>query len=265
MKLIDIPPKSDAEDVYWYHSMTFPDGEEVEGLWDLRSDFGAYTGHVHLKNKRVMDVGTASGFLAFEAEKAGAEVVSVDLPADGDWDVVPYATEELVDVESQLRERALQEATRYKRSNVTPLREGFFYAHHKNNSQVQLYESSVYEIDSSAGYFDVAIIGTILQHLRDPLQALHKIALVTKETIIVSDMMNPSLNKRAGKDSLMKFLPSEDMTITHAWWLFSDNALKAMLNVVGFEVSSVELNQFKRNGWDKHAQISTLVANRVKV
>ena len=53
----------------FYHSMDFPDGNSVDGVWDLRDRFASYTGNFSFENKSVIDVGTASGFLAFEAEK----------------------------------------------------------------------------------------------------------------------------------------------------------------------------------------------------
>jgi hypothetical protein len=55
-----------------------PGGQFARGNWDLRNSFEKYTANVQFARKRVLDVGTASGFLSFEAEKRGAEVVSFD-------------------------------------------------------------------------------------------------------------------------------------------------------------------------------------------
>ena len=51
----------------------------MEGEWDLRGRFDDYVGRLDLSGKRVLDIGTASGFLTWEAERRGAQVVSFDL------------------------------------------------------------------------------------------------------------------------------------------------------------------------------------------
>jgi 2-polyprenyl-3-methyl-5-hydroxy-6-metoxy-1,4-benzoquinol methylase len=53
------------------------------GSWDLRGRFDEYTGFVPIAGKTLVDVGSASGFLSFEAEKRGAVVTSFDV-ASGD-------------------------------------------------------------------------------------------------------------------------------------------------------------------------------------
>lgn len=61
----------------------------VKGDWDLRDSINPYLGNYDFKDKRVLDVGAASGFLTFSMEKQGAEVVSFDMATGGQWDVVP--------------------------------------------------------------------------------------------------------------------------------------------------------------------------------
>ena len=60
------PAKSDCT---FYHSIDYPDGDSVTGVWDIRGKFEQYLGNYSLKGQTVLDVGTASGFIAFEAEK----------------------------------------------------------------------------------------------------------------------------------------------------------------------------------------------------
>src|SRR3981081_1232666 len=65
---------------FFYHTMDLPGFGEVRGHWDLRGRFNEYIGGVDLTAKSVIDVGAATGFLSFEAEKNGAaRVLSFDI------------------------------------------------------------------------------------------------------------------------------------------------------------------------------------------
>jgi len=46
---------------------------KAESYWDLRGQFEGYTGRVDVRGKRFLEIGAASGFVSFEAEKRGAE------------------------------------------------------------------------------------------------------------------------------------------------------------------------------------------------
>ena len=48
--------------------------------------------------QRVLEIGPASGFLTFEMEKRGAEVVSIEVTADHGWDFVLYPAARLEEV-----------------------------------------------------------------------------------------------------------------------------------------------------------------------
>src|SRR5258708_12202619 len=67
-------------DCFFYHTMDLPSFGEVRGQWDLRGRFNEYIGDVDLTGKSVIDVGAATGFLSFAAEKSGAaRVLSFDI------------------------------------------------------------------------------------------------------------------------------------------------------------------------------------------
>ena len=70
---------TDVDECYFYHHMDLPGLDEVGKGWDLRETINEYLGGYDFRGKRVLDVGTASGFLTFEMEKRGAEVVSFDM------------------------------------------------------------------------------------------------------------------------------------------------------------------------------------------
>jgi hypothetical protein len=56
-------PTPARSECLFYHSMDFPDGESVAGVWDIRGQFDQYIGNYPISGKTVLDVGTASGFL----------------------------------------------------------------------------------------------------------------------------------------------------------------------------------------------------------
>lgn len=263
MGFIAIPHIEDSEQCYYYHSIDFPDGSSVVGDWDLRNRFDEYTGGVKLKDKVVLDVGTASGFLAFEAEKRGAEVISLDMPVDGDWDVVPGAKSDVVNVEDQLLAR-LNDANACKRiASIQRMRKGFFYAHSKMNSSVRFYESGIYGLSADVGFVDVSIVGSILLHLRDPFLALQRVASVTKERIVIADLCQAGFVAEIGQRPVLEFLPSASCDNPNAWWRLSPLALTRMLDVLGFSVEFERTSMFLFKG--RENRVCTLVARRVRV
>ena len=81
----------DMADCYFYHTMELPRHGVIEGHdWDLRGRVDEYLGNVEFAAQRVLEIGPASGFLTFEMEKRGADVVCVEVTDEHGWDFVPY-------------------------------------------------------------------------------------------------------------------------------------------------------------------------------
>src|SRR3954466_14423864 len=81
----------DLDDCFFYHAMDLPGFGLVRAHWDLRGRFDEYIGGVDLAGKSVMDIGTATGFLSFEAEKRGASrVVSFDMSDPRQQTFLPF-------------------------------------------------------------------------------------------------------------------------------------------------------------------------------
>ena len=66
------------------------------GIFDLRDNLAAFRFPEDMRGMTVLDVGSATGFFAFEFEKRGARVISVELPSLEELDRLPGRTTEQV-------------------------------------------------------------------------------------------------------------------------------------------------------------------------
>jgi SAM-dependent methyltransferase len=223
---------TDVRDCGFYHTMEIPGHGLVEGQWDLRSGIDRYLGNVSFAGKRVLDVGTASGFLTFHVERAGADVVSYDLSPDDPWDVVPFAGTDLAAYAAE------------RRAAIQKLNNGYWLCHRAVGSRAHLVHGTLYAMPSELGPVDVAILGSILLHVRDPFAALQNVAARTTETIVVTDLMPRGAWLASWLGSVgrpaMTFLPRmRTRAPKDTWWILSPQLIVAFLAVLGFEDTTV--------------------------
>ena len=114
---------ADPQNCFFYHTIELPGIGVVKGPWDLRGDVDSYLGQVDLGGMRVLELGTANGFLCFEMEKRGAEVIAYDLSDKQCWDLVPF---------SHLR--ASSNTTAHQ-AHIRQLNNGWWLAHRLLQSQ----------------------------------------------------------------------------------------------------------------------------------
>jgi len=152
------PDRREIEATTWYHTLDLPGGITTPGYFDLRPIADRVL-PADLSGKRCLDACTASGFWAFQLEKRGArEVVAIDIRdfKQQDWQDPGMAPP---DTEIQ--------------------RHSFEVAHAALGSNVQRKDLSVYDASPDAlGTFDFVFIGSVLLHLRDPVQALRALRTV---------------------------------------------------------------------------------------
>src|SRR5947209_13731136 len=75
----------------WYHTVELGNGLVSRAMFDHRPIIHNWGLPPSLRGKSVLDVGTADGFLAFEAEQRGASpVVAIDVARYGDFDWLPH-------------------------------------------------------------------------------------------------------------------------------------------------------------------------------
>jgi len=189
---------TDISDCYFYHVMDLPDYGEVGGEWDLRGREESYLGGVSFQGKRVLELGTASGYLCRYMERKGADVIGFDLPAEGSWDLVPFAQLDLSSFEVAMR------------NHIETVKNGWWFAHHLFGSQARVVYGNIYDVPQGIGPVDITTFGSILLHLRDPFQALHSALRLTREMAIVTEL-HP--DQSAGSESSSAAPPESSSTL----------------------------------------------------
>lgn len=240
-------PVSSIEDCYFYHTTDVPGYWTVEGEWDLRRGANEYLGSVSLKGKRVLEVGTASGFLCFHMESQGAEVVAYDLSQDYDWDVVPYAQYDY------------QQDVLGRRAHIRRLNNAFWFGHKAFNSKAKMVYGTVYAIPEAIGLVEISTFGSILLHVRDPFLALQNALRLTTETVIVTDVYPPGMPEQTS----MYFVPSfQNTQPRETWWNLPPALIKSFIGVLGFEEAEVSYHDQKYRG--QKQRLYTVVGRRTR-
>ena len=202
----------------FYHVMDLPQVGRVGGQWDLRDTVDAYLGGFDFRGKRALDVGAASGFPTFEMEKRGAGVVSFDIGEDVDWDIAPFVSD-----------FDLAQARQVKRESRERMVNGYWLAHRLLKSSARAFYGDIYALPEALGSFDVVVMGSVLLHLRDPVQALYSASRLSREAIVIADHYFESPRP------VMEFIPDLKIQLVDTWWRISESCMSAMLQMVGFE------------------------------
>jgi hypothetical protein len=206
-----------------------------------------YLGRYDYAGKRALEVGTASGYLTFEMEKRGASVVSFDMGAGSQWNIVPFVAPQF-DGE-QLRENCVRGRDR--------LVNGYWLAHRLLGSSAQAFYGSVEDLPEALGPFDVVLLGMILPDLRDPFAALASAARLAAETVIITQQ------RYVSEDPAMRFMPDpETLRPDRAWWLMSESLVERMLNVLGFDLETTIHQKHRCLVPSKLVPCTTYVARR---
>jgi SAM-dependent methyltransferase len=236
-------------DCHFYHTMDLPRFGTVEGEWDLRDRFDDYIGGVDLKGKTVIDVGTASGFLTFEAEKRGATVTSFDIGDAKFQHLIPFK-DKLYFTDHE-RWRAQQN------SGIERWKNAYWLAHKSLGSQASVFYGDVYHLPNNVA-FSVAIVGSVLEHLSDQVSALASISRITKSTLII---VTPVLET---EDRIARFSPSVSAPDTdYVWWVYSIGTYREILAMLGFRIVKERKDKFRFVLANTDSERHTIVAERI--
>lgn len=258
-----------ADDYYFYHTIDLPGLGQMEGEWDLRAAVDDYLGHVDLTNKRVLEMGAANGFLSFHMEKKGASVISYDLSPEQDWDIVPFADKNGSDWAPK------------RKNHIRKLNNAYWLSHQLFHSRAELIHGTVYDVAERVGAVDVTTFGSILLHVRDPFLALQQASLITKETIIITEVLDNNRQKafnwlfswlgdaaiRKWRNKLMGpsmiFRPNAAIgSPEETWWHLTPELLERFLGVLGFGDVKITYHEQHFSQHNKQHLMYTIVANR---
>jgi SAM-dependent methyltransferase len=242
---------SGPEECDFYHTLELPISGLHHGQWDLRGRFDDYTLGVPLAGKTVLDVGTASGFLSFEAEKRGATVVGVDALSAAQWERLPFAQS------LWFRDRPAWDASHTE--YLDSIKRSYWLAHRELESRACVYYGDAYDLPESLGSYDVVIVGQILVHLRDVIRALTSVSrrcvdtLIIAEGMILSDEPTSVLLGRAE-------VPEQN----HSFWFHSVGLYREVLGMLDFRLIAEETLTYTCNvpGNAEQTPITTLVFRR---
>src|SRR6266849_6170122 len=237
-------------DCFFYHTMDLPGFGEVRGHWDLRGRFNEYIGRVDLTDKSVIDVGAATGFLSFAAEKSGAaRVLSFDIADPGQQDFLPF--------KDKLYSRDPERWAKEYGAEIEQWKNAYWLCHRLLNSKAEVYYGDIYDLPRELGQFDVAIVGSVLEHLRDQITALASIARLTKETMVI---ISPVLqtDERIARFEALAGNPDADFT----WWTYSLGVYREVFGMLGFSIAKVSQAKYYYMYGDRLEERTTIVAVR---
>jgi SAM-dependent methyltransferase len=222
----------DVTDCYFYHTMELPGHGVINGRdWDLRSGVDEYLGKVAFAGERVLEIGPASGFLTFEMEKRGADVVSVEITEDHSWDFVPYPA------------ARLEEVFGPRRIVMQQLKNSYWFSHAAHHSKAKVHYGDVYNLPAALGEFDIAVMGSVLLHCRDPLRIVEQCGKRAR-TLIIVDMFHPDLQGAP----VCRLAPTPQNFLWHTWWHFSTQFFTQFLAVMGFTTTQTSTHRQYHRG-----------------
>ncbi len=243
----------EAANFYWYHAIDLGGGLITPGIYDYRDTVGAFRFPEDMRGMTVLDVGSATGFFAFEFERRGARVISVELPSLEELDRFPGQTTEqlLAKIERMILpvlpegmpvSGAAQPERRPTKDDLYfRLLEGpFHFCHTRLQSKVERCFSNIYDLSAeklglrgSGDGFDLIYLGDILLHTFYPWKALAAVASLCKSggLLVLSQVMPEEF----GSTPVMHYVGGDDPQGDDiSWWWPNKPCFMQLLKKMGF-------------------------------
>ncbi len=245
--IFELPwPKPARADCLFYHVMDLPQSGRVGGEWDIAPHFDDYIGRVPLAGRTVLDVGTASGFVGFEAERRGAEVIAFDLASAAQIGMVPFAGQHWHE------DRAGWNAG--SAGFVRSLHNAWWYAWHEYGSRARCIHGELGALAASLPRQQVVIAGAFIEHMSDPVTALGHLCRLAAETVVIGFTPVDTAPGRFMRP-IVEWQPAN----AYAWWVLSEELYRAVFDACGFDV---EISPARAVLHGTTHERSTLVARR---
>lgn len=205
----------------WYHTIELAPGVVTPGWFDLRTTAVSVL-PPSLHGKRCLDVGTFDGFWSFEMERRGAaEVVACDEIEPIRWDWPSGSSQEVMAQISSRHQGSL----------------GFARVRQQLRSEVEHVHCNVYDLEPrKVGTFDFVYVGSLLNHLRDPVRALEAVRGICRADaeVLVLDAIDLELTLLFPRRPLAQL----DGIGRPWWWKPNLAGLARMVSSAGFTVST---------------------------
>lgn len=249
----------DVAECEFYHTIDLPGFGTQNGQWDLRGDVDGYLGHQDFAGKRVIDVGTGSGFLCFEMEKRGADVIAFDFDGnlvDQQHDLIPYH-----DFEERFQ-TTYDEFFRKLLHGLDRMKNSFWMTHWLLGSRARVLYGDIYDPPGTEtfGEVDYAFFGSVLLHLQNPLQALAVFASLAREKTIITEC---AINE-VDDDNPVAYLAIDDSDKQNfaTWWRFTPGFFRTFLRGLGYRHFEVRFHDQSWAGEKREVRHFTIVAER---
>jgi SAM-dependent methyltransferase len=236
------------DDCSFYHTLDLPGHGTVPGFWDIRGKESQYLGEVVFKDKRVLEIGPATGQLSFFMDAQEAEVVSLEAADD-------YASEFFWDFGESVP-HDLEEMLELNREHMQKVKNSYWFCHRALASKAKVHYGNAYSVPRELGRFDISVLACVLLHNKNPLLIIENCARITQEKMIIVEPFRESQFAQ----SSVEFLPTNDQGGWKTWWGFSPKFFIDVLRSMGFTHSRVTFHTQECFG--KPADLFTVVASR---
>lgn len=174
----------------WWHSIELAPGIVTPGAKScelMRAELAALRlGALSLPGKSVIDIGAWDGFYSFEAERRGAaRVLALDHFV---WclDSAEVRRRLAARAEAGLRPLDYEDIPSAWRPDLLPGKRGFDAVHEVLGSRVESRVGDLMQMDlAELGTFDVALYLGVLYHVKNPFEALRRLARITREVAVI--------------------------------------------------------------------------------
>ena len=218
----------------FYHSIELPGHGLIDGHWDLRNCIKDYLGNQAFSGKRVIDVGAASGYLSFEMEKRGGNIIAFD-GRDDDINIIPYFNFEA------LYGCTLDQFKQNFSKSQKALKNSFWFCHEKLRSNVQVVYGDIYAPPKQIGQVEYVTFGNVLLHTQNPLQVISEFSAFATEKVIITEGLHGDADIYGEPKLLSRISKYDAKHNPVTWWAISPAFLRQFLEVLGFNHFSINL------------------------